>query len=145
MDGVHQPAVQESLKRAPPVKECVQRARREHVWVCRESAYVCAESMFAQRERLSELSDYCRTVRQLSDCRTVGLSDDCRTIDEHLLRGITVGHCRTTVGRCRTVGLSDMSDCRKTVGHCRTLLSDCRTGAQVSDPTPPFPWGVTRA
>ena len=36
-----------------------------------------------------------------------------------------------TVGHCRTVGLSDLSDCRITVGHCRILLSDCRTGPLI--------------
>ena len=44
---------------------------------------------------------------------------DCRTVDERHHKGISVGHCRATVGLldCRTVGkLSD------TVGHnCRTV------------------------
>ena len=82
------------------------------------------------------LSDHCRTtVGHVGYCRTVGpsvghcrtLSDilsDCRTMRERPHRGITVGQCRTTVGHCRTVGLSD---CR-TVGllsdYCRKPLSD---------------------
>ena len=67
---------------------------------------------------LSELSDV-GLLSELSDCRTDGRQ--WKTVDERgtmsCTVGITVGHCRT----CRTVGLSDLSDCRITVGK----LSDC--------------------
>ena len=78
----------------------------------------------------------CRNCRTLSDyCRTtVGLLSDycrngCRTLSDTVgmvIRGRTVGHCRTTVGI--TVGLSDLlSDCRT---HCRTL-SDPTVGLRI--------------
>ena len=81
---------------------------------------------------LSELSDV-GLLSELSDCRTDGRQ--WKTVDERgtmsCTVGITVGHCRT----CRTVGLSDLSDCRITVGklseNCRIavgLLSESTVG-----------------
>ena len=75
----------------------------------------------------------CRTCRTLSDtvgplsdadcrtgCRTVG---HCQTAEGAVTRSLTVGRCRTPVGRCRT-----LSDAVRRCRTCRTVrLSDyCR-------------------
>ena len=97
----------------------------------------CIHTVLLQKKRPKEASE-----ALLQCCRatvgTVGLSDYCRTVGlmrEHVVRGITVGHCRTLSDNCRTVGLSDCRTVGKlsdTVGtYCRTVGPGLRSRQRV--------------